>query len=278
MKPPTSSTGRASAVRRRGDGPPLVLVNGFAATRDDWDPTFLEALERAHELIFIDHRGMGGTRYDGRPFTIEQLAADAAEVLDALAIQRPAVLGWSMGGFVALALALAAPHLVGKLVLLATSAGGNPQTLGRPDVQARLRDFSGTPRDQASRLISILFDAERARQVDAQFGEVVAAARAALPVDVAEQQWLAIEAWARTGVAKGLDRLDCPTLIATGDHDAVIPPQNSLTLAEMISGSWLVRFPRSGHGFIADYPETLASLIVTFLGLGWPPSGRPTDA
>ena len=62
-----------------------------------------------------------------------------------------------MGGFVALALALADPARVGKLVLLSTSAGGAAATLGDPEVRAQLSDLSGTPREQASRLISLLF-------------------------------------------------------------------------------------------------------------------------
>lgn len=177
--------GRAFAVTRRGHGAPLVLLNGFAASRDDWDPTFLAALSRRHELILVDHRGIGGSWSDGAPFTIGDLAADVCEAIEALALKRPAVLGWSMGGFVALSLATTRPELAGQIVLLSTSAGDSPTILGRPPVQAQLRDFSGTPREQASRLIALLFEPERARQIDAEFGETVAASRASFPEDVA---------------------------------------------------------------------------------------------
>lgn len=64
-----------------------------------------------------------------------------------------------------------------------------------------------------------------------------------------------------------LRELVSPALIATGSDDIVIPPENSLALAQSIPGSWLARFPRSGHGFIADYPEQLADLIGTFLAV-----------
>ncbi len=250
---------------RRGQGPPLVLLNGFAATRHDWDPTFLAALERRHELILIDYRGVGGPRRDGAPLTIEELSSDVALQIDALTLERPAVLGWSMGGFVALALAVAAPQRVGKLILLATSAGGRPTTLGRAEIQAQLRDFSGTPREQATRLISLLFEPERARQIDAEFGETVASARAAFPVEIAQQQWRAIEAWSENGIASRLSGLRCQVLIATGRDDLVIPAENSLVLAQAIPGSWLARFPHCGHGFTADYPAALADLIAIFL-------------
>jgi pimeloyl-ACP methyl ester carboxylesterase len=157
-----------------GSGPPLVVVNGFAATKDDWDPTFLDALAREHELALLDSRGMGESADDGRQFTIEDLAADVAGLIDALGLARPAVLGWSMGGFVALALALAEPAKASKLVRLSTSGGGELGIPADREALARLRDTSGTPREQATRLISMLFPPERAAAVDAEFGEVVA--------------------------------------------------------------------------------------------------------
>jgi pimeloyl-ACP methyl ester carboxylesterase len=256
--------GRAFSISRQGRGRALVLLNGFAATRNDWDPAFLAALADGHDLIRVDHRGIGGSWHDDGPFSISDLASDAAGVIEALALQRPAVLGWSMGGFVALSMAAARPELVGQLILLSTSAGGSQMTLGPAAVQARLRDFTGTPREQASRLIALLFPPERAAAMDAEFGAAVAAARAELRTDVLELQWRAIQDWARHGVA-GCPAVACPALIATGSDDIVIPPENSLALAEALPASWLARFSHSGHGFVADHPATLAALITTFL-------------
>jgi pimeloyl-ACP methyl ester carboxylesterase len=241
------------------------MLNGFAATRDDWDPDFLDALAACCELIRIDHRGIGGSGCADGKFAIDDLAADAAGAIEALALDRPAVLGWSMGGFVALALALARPRLVGSLVLLSTSPGGDAATPAAPEVRERLRDFSGTPREQASRLISLLFTPERAREVDAQFGELVAEARAAFPVDLAAAQWEAMEGWEAHGGGDRLGELSSPTLVATGDDDVVFPPANALALANGIPGAWLARFPHSGHAFMADQPRSLAQLISAFL-------------
>jgi pimeloyl-ACP methyl ester carboxylesterase len=255
---------RTLAYRRTGAGPPLVVVNGFAATKDDWDPAFLDALAGEHELVLLDNRGVGESPDDGLPFTIENLATDVAGLIDALGLERPAVLGWSMGGFVTLALALLDPAKLSKLVLLSTSGGGELATPGDPDVLARLRDVSGTPREQASRLISLLFPPERAAAVDAEFGEVVAAARSRLEPDLLARQWEALEGWERRD-ASGMARISCPALVATGEEDIVFPAANATALANAIPGAWLARFPRSGHGFMADHPETLAGLINTFL-------------
>jgi len=81
-----------------GEGPPLVVVNGFAATRDDWDPTFLAGLAQLHELVLLENRGMGESPDDGLAFTVDDLAADVAGVIDALGLSRPALLGGSRGG------------------------------------------------------------------------------------------------------------------------------------------------------------------------------------
>jgi len=259
--------GRTFAYERRGSGQPLVVLNGFAATKGDWDPGFMAALEAERELICVDNRGMGESTDDGSAFSIADLADDAAGVVADLGLERPDVLGWSMGGFVALALALDQPERVGKLVLLSTGAGGPTSTPATPEVQAQLRDLSGTPREQASRLISLLFEPRRARMIDAAFGDVVAAARAALPAGVVEAQWRAMEAWGREGVADRLGEIASRALVATGSEDVVIPPANSLVLAQGMPDAWLARFPHSGHGFMADHPETLGRLISTFLAV-----------
>jgi pimeloyl-ACP methyl ester carboxylesterase len=264
----TCSVGeRTYAFDRKGAGPPLLVLNGFAATKGDWDPAFLAALAGEHELILVDNRGMGGSSDDGHPFTVQDLAEDVESLIEALGLERPAILGWSMGGYIALAHALAHPDRASKLVLLSTSGGGQTSTLGTEEVRERLRDLSGTPREQASRLISLLFPPERARQIDAEFGDVVAAARAALPADVVRRQWEAMEAWEGREDAVDLGGIACPVLVATGTDDVVIPAANAAALADTIPGAWLARFPHSGHGFMADHPQALGRLIGTFLSV-----------
>ena len=72
------------------------MINGLAATKDDWDPSFIDGLASKNELLLLDNRGMGASVDDGSPFTIADLATDCARVIDA-ALDRPvAVLGWSM--------------------------------------------------------------------------------------------------------------------------------------------------------------------------------------
>ncbi len=263
----TPVDGAQIAYRRVGDGPPLLVLNGFAATIADWDPSFIDGLASSNELILLDHRGMGGSTDNGRSFDIAQLADDAADAMETLGFHRTSVLGWSMGGFVAQTLALQSPDRVNKLVLLSTDPGGRDADLASAAVWSQLTDMSGTPHEQARRLLALLFPSHVAESFYREFGEIVAAARARLSPDLINRQAAAIDGWHRNGIANRLREIGAPVLIATGTEDIVIPPSNALKLVNAISGAWLAQFPRGGHAFTAQYPRPLADLINGFLAL-----------
>src|SRR4029077_5340565 len=176
-------SGRTIAWNAVGDGPPLLLVNGYAATGADWDPSFLGLLAARHRVICPDNAGLGGSELSGEEVVggAEGRAPDMAVLLDALEIERTAVAGWSMGGFVAQSLARLAPGRVTAPGLISTPTGGPDGGHARPRAARQLVDHSGTPREQASRLISLLFPPEVAPEADERFGEIVAGARGVLP-------------------------------------------------------------------------------------------------
>ncbi len=139
--------GRALAWRSLGDGPPLLLVNGYAATGGDWDPQLLQRLAETFELIAPDNRGMGRSALgDPAGLAIDGMAHDLELLLDALGVERAPVVGWSMGGFVAQQLALRAPARVERLVLLSTDPGGATAVAPEPEAWAQLLDHSGSAR------------------------------------------------------------------------------------------------------------------------------------
>jgi pimeloyl-ACP methyl ester carboxylesterase len=72
---------RTLAYRRTGAGPPIIVLNEFAATKDDWDPSFTAALARERELVLVDNRGMGEPGGDGEPFTVADMAAAVAGLI-----------------------------------------------------------------------------------------------------------------------------------------------------------------------------------------------------
>jgi len=150
---------------------------------------------------------------------------------------------------------------------LSTDSGGADADLASRDVWSQLVDMSGTPHEQARRLLSLLFPSDVAESIYRQFGDTVAAARARLSPALVDRQAAAMNAWHHNGVGNRLREITRPVLIATGSEDVVIPPSNALKLVDAIPGAWLAQFPRGGHAFMAQYPRPLADLINCFLRL-----------
>ena len=135
--------GRRLAWRASGEGPALLLVNGYASTGADWDPNFLAALSAGRRLICPDNRGLGGSELGEGELTIDGMAADLEALLDGLGIERAPLVGWSMGGFVAQRLAARAPHRVEALTLIASDPGGAAAVPAEAAVWAQMVDHSG---------------------------------------------------------------------------------------------------------------------------------------
>jgi pimeloyl-ACP methyl ester carboxylesterase len=257
--------GRRFAWRTVGRGPRLLLLNGYAATGADWDPTFLAALAESFEVICPDNRGVGGSELGEGELTIDGMAADAEALLEALEVEALPVVGWSMGGFVAQRLATRSPGRVAALALLSTDPGGPAAVPADPDVWDRLRDHSGTPREQASRLIGLLFPPAVAAEIDREFGDLVAAARAELSAATLRAQEAAMEAWHEHGQATPPGDPP-PTLVAHGRQDAVVPVANAALLADRWSAVRVEVFDGGGHAVMAQEPSRLVESIVAVLG------------
>lgn len=257
--------GRRLAWRTVGSGQPLLLVNGYAATGGDWDPQLLQRLATTFEVIAPDNRGMGRSQLDDPAgLTIDGMAQDLERLLDALAIERAPVVGWSMGGFVAQRLALRAPTRVERLVLLASDPGGAAAVPADPAVWAQLLDHSGSAREQATRLISLLFPPDLAPQIDDRFGAIVALARSGLDPQTLAAQEAAMVAWHLEEQPRPDGDDAPPVLVAHGTEDVVIPPGNADALAARWPGARVEHFDGGGHAFMAQEPLRLADLIAAF--------------
>src|ERR671928_1002580 len=84
-----------------GKGDPILLINGYTHSMDNWDPTLLERLASNHTVIIFNNRGIGNTTSGENRFSIAQFANDTAGLLDVLEIKQADILGYSMGGFIA---------------------------------------------------------------------------------------------------------------------------------------------------------------------------------
>jgi pimeloyl-ACP methyl ester carboxylesterase len=121
--PAARVNGISMYYEQHGTGEPLLLINGLGA-----DITLLAPImawfERSFRVVAFDNRGAGRTDKPDAPYTIELMAQDTAALMDVLSLERANVLGISMGGRIALEVALSCPSRVGRLVLVSTSAAG----------------------------------------------------------------------------------------------------------------------------------------------------------
>jgi 3-oxoadipate enol-lactonase len=256
--------GRVVAWTATGEGPPLLLLNGYAATGADWDPEFLEALGARCRVICPDHIGLGGSILgeDEVVGGVEGMTGDAIALLDALGLERVAVAGWSMGGFIAQTLARSAPERVAALALMSTHTGGPDFIEPDPEVFAQLIDHSGTARQQATRLLRLLFPPDLAAEADERFGDSVAEGRAALPERVLFMEEEVLVDWhERPSPLPPVDP-GIPTVVVQGGRDLVVPPGNAEVLARVHPGARIEILDGCAHAAMVQESTAVAAAIL----------------
>ena len=261
-----------------GKGDPILLVSGASADMNAWDPSFIRDLSLNHTVIVFDNRGVGNTTIGSKPYTIEQVANDTAGLLDALKIPKANVLGYSLGSFIAQQLTIMYPEKVNRLILVASSCGGEVSIPKLPEF-ARLQSEIV---DKISNNVSISQEEKRSL-VSASLGagwirlhpdsvENIPEGQdlfASISPEAQEGQaniGLRWEATNWNGVCDELAKLAKPTLVITGTDDNYYNPhQNALVIAGKIPGAWLVQIKDAGHAVMDQYPDEISKILQTFL-------------
>jgi pimeloyl-ACP methyl ester carboxylesterase len=252
-------------VREVGSGTPLVMVMGFSGSIDYWAPSLVDLLARHHRVIVFDNAGIGRTTVPDAGITITAMAEQTSALITQLRLRHPAVLGWSMGGMIAQALAVLHPDQVGRLVLAATQAGtrrsppvpsGPARALAGPDPAAALAVIF--PHDQSGAEHAYLDGILRYRPF------YTASAR------VRRRQTTTIDRWiaGRDATGRELARVRCPTLVADGTEDELDPTANAHLLATTIHGARLTLYADAGHAFLFQDANAFARRVDRFLSQG----------
>jgi pimeloyl-ACP methyl ester carboxylesterase len=251
-----------------GEGPPLVLVHGLAGAAVNFTE-LAPLLARSRRVLVPDLPGHGGTAPLQAVETLGDLAAHAALVAEREGMVRAEVLGYSMGGVVALRLAAERPEAVSALVLL-SSAGIASTTLRAKlvlTVSTTLRPARpiARRRDEVARrprLRAVVFGHWGAEEPRALSPEAVHGFLAAQleHTDVRG----AARALVRDDPRAYLDRVRCPALVVWGARDRLTPLEDGFALARGLRAPLQV-LPGVGHLVVGECPEAVASLAVRFL-------------
>lgn len=260
------------AYYTRGEGKPLVMINGFVSTMSLWDPLLIEELAKTRKLVIFDNRGVGlSTDTVENNTTIPQMADDAAGLIQALGLEKPDILGWSMGARIAQQLLIRHPDLVGKAVLAAPNPGGSHNVPADKDVEDKLND-PNIPDDQKLALL-VPPGPDGLRAAQEIFGRIQEAAKqgtAPNDFDVSKQTterqdrarttlWSADES-----NYDGLKNIKNPVLVTDGRFDVIDKPINSVIIAGQIPFAWLAFFD-GGHAFLFEDYKKFAATVEVFL-------------
>jgi pimeloyl-ACP methyl ester carboxylesterase len=240
-----------------GSGPPLLLVHGVMVTGEMFEPVIKHFAQR-HRVIVPDLRGHGRSRTFPPPYTVAQLAADLARLLDHLGIESTTVLGYSQGGAIAQQFLLDYPQRGNHLILACTYAF-NMATF-REKIEGHLVPI----------LIEVLGMKRFAKLVISQGLKQVSKDRAEWVVDLIAQQdrKLMTSAWRAVMAFDSRHRLTeikCPTLIIAGSNDEAVPIHHAKMLHSGIAGSQLAVIDSADHALIWAHPDELVRAVDRFL-------------
>jgi pimeloyl-ACP methyl ester carboxylesterase len=270
--------GSRLAYEIQGQGPPVLLIQGVGVHGNGWRPQ-VEALSNRYTCLTFDNRGMGESQPAGGPVTVEQMAEDAVALLDAEGWGSAHVIGHSLGGLVALELALAARQRVRSLALLCTFAGGRDAAPPTPRmIWIGLRTRVGTRRMRRRAFLQLVMapgtiaDAEAdelAERLVPLFGHDLADQPPIVGKQLAAMR--AYDATPRLGELAGL-----PSLVVNAVHDPIAPPSAGRVLAG-IPGSRYVELADASHGVPIQFPDRINTLLIDHLA-AISPASEPTAA
>ena len=251
-------------VEDSGRGAPLLCISGLGYS--NWCWADLQAqLSPTHRVITFDNRGTGRTEKAPAPYSIAQMAQDAASVLDALGVKQTHVIGHSMGGYIAMHLAVHHAAKVKSLTLVSTTCGG-PEATPVPESTLKLWIELSTlpPIESARRGMPTSFAPGWTEKHPQRFEELLAAR---LQFPTPKECWAAQFAAAGQYIEKGIDvsSIDKPTLVIHGTEDRVVPYPNGELLARRIKGAKLVTLQGCGHLPLLEEPKRFATLVAEHL-------------
>ncbi len=266
-------SGQRYAYRRFGQGSalPLLCLQHFTGTLDNWDPAVTDPLAEGREVILFENAGLG--RSTGTvPETISGMTQHALRFLDGLKLSKCDLLGFSLGGMIGQQIVLDRPSVIRKMILVGTAPRGGEDImhlekpilakyLGDPTLKgyARLQKlfFAPTESSQAAGAAFIKRLSLRTEDREPPAGADVARAQVA-----AFREWEKF-AGDRFADLKGVRQ---PTLVVNGIFDEMIPVRNSYWLSASLPNAVLMTYPDSGHGSLFQFHESFTRQAAAFLG------------
>ena len=245
------------------NGEPLILSAGLGGSGAYWAPN-LPALAERHRVILYDHRGTGRSdRTLPDSLFVEDMADDVLALLDGLGIERAHFVGHAAGGLIGLALALAAPQRLGKLVVVNGWAALDANTARCFEARLALLRDSG-PRAYLRAQPIFLFPATWTSEHRDALDEELEAQLAAFPgAETMEKRIAALQTFY---VEDRLEEISVPALGLAAKDDILVPQTCTQALAGGIPGASAALMDWGGHACNVTDPDKFNALVLDFLG------------
>jgi pimeloyl-ACP methyl ester carboxylesterase len=248
-------------TEEHGEGPPLLLLTGLGYAIWSWQRQLPDWSQR-FRCVAVENRGTGRSPKPPGPYSIEEMADDAAEALEG---RRAHVAGFSMGGYLAQTLAVRHPGLVDRLVLICTGTGGPEFVPVPPETAAAWSANAGRPPQEFARATMPLSFRPGWTDEHPEEFEALLADRLEFPTppECWRAQYDACNDW--TARPTPVEQIEAPTLVVHGDADRVVPYENGVELARRIPGSRFKQFSSAGHLLFLESPGRLNPMVSSFL-------------
>ncbi|MGH3466590.1 MAG: alpha/beta fold hydrolase [Thermocrispum sp.] len=260
-----ASDGVLLHIEGSGTGPTVLLIHGLGYAAWAGEPLRERLVPAGYRYLTFDNRGTGRSDKPVGPYSIDQLAVDAAAVALTAGAAPVHVIGYSMGGYIALALAEQRPGLVKSLTLIATSAGGSHAVEVPVDTQRAWQQASAeSPADFARATMPLSFRPGWSKENPEQFERIL---RARLENPTPAFAWRAQFEASTRFFSAGIDvrGIHIPSLVVHGTNDRVVPHANGETLARLLPKAGFSSIPGAGHLSWFEEPDRLAEVILNFL-------------
>ena len=253
---------------KTNEAPPFILIHGFTNSFRDWNEDFIRELGKASEIYMVNLKGIGHSRLTNEEHSIENYAAELIQFADVLHLESFYLLGHSMGGYIAQEIALSVPHRIKGLILSSTRMGGEFATYSPEWVGAQMSQQYTSFEEQDEAIAGVLAP----DQARAKLAEIFRHRRSLgfddnqASVETVEKQKKARVIWLEDFAQKAEQyaRFTFPTLILSGEVDAIIPIENSYELIKKFPNSSLIKFPEGGHCLFHQFPLKVAAMIDFF--------------
>jgi len=229
-----------------GEGFPLLFISGLSGSTWTWEGQ-IPFFEQHYRCIVFDNRGAGLSGKPLWPYTIATMAEDALRLLDRLLIEKALVFSLSMGGMIALELARIASGRLGAMLLGCTHAGGKTRISPSPEAVSLLVNNEGLSREEILWKQTPLFFSERFRTENSKVIEEHYRVQLLAPLQPEYAFNAQLTAIYLFDCTDALAKISNPALVVTGTEDVLIPPANSIYLAEHLPKAELIQIPGAGH-------------------------------